>query len=346
MPKTDRRQFLARTTAAAAVLGFPFAVRATGGEPPDAAPADRPPVDYAALFAKARERMQAEHKPGVLIVIPPGEDDAAALELAITFLLAPTLVGPALIDGKFIEHAGPAPATARLFSRTVCVALPRDDIQKRFPDADAAALCLILDADGNVIETVPAPAMPADQAARTLPTAALSAAIIADMNARLDGPDGQRLAADAKAQRAALTDGGKEIDRLLGLLTDGSDRTRELATKSLATQAAAGTAILLEKRKTASPELAERIDGVFVAACSGLEADIAAPHLPYGVAWRDFTVFLDCGGVCATLGDRRINIRPPAKCGLSRPGPAARRFLRFLGSPEAVVTATAKKADP
>jgi hypothetical protein len=346
-PKTDRREFLTRTTAAAAVLGFPFVGRAAAGAG-DAAPADRPPIDYAALFAKARARMQAERKPGVVIVIPPGEDDAAALELAITFLLAPTLVGPALVDGKFVKHAGPAPATARLFSRAVFVALPRDEVQTRFPKADAKALCLILDAAGNVVDAVPAPAMPADAPERALPTAALSAGFIADMNARLDGPDGQRLTAEAQAQRAALGDGGKEIDRLLaGLRSEGSEQTREIAAQGLAKEATAAAAILLEKRKTAGPELAARIDGVFVAACSGLKADTPAPHLPYGVAWRDFRVFEGCGATTAKIGDREISLEAVAvACGLSRPGPAARRFLRFLGSPEAVVAAAAKQAVP
>ena len=335
MPKTDRRTFLARTTAAAAVLGFPFAVRAGGGETPDAASAERPPVDYAALFAEARERMQREHKPGVVIVIPPDPDDAAALELAITALLVPSVTSR---GGR--ENVGLDAATARLFSRAVFVALPQDEVQKRFPRADVDALCLILDAAGNVVEPVAPP--PVDQASRHNPVAPLGADFATGINARLDGPDGQRLAADAKAQRAALADGGREIDRLLELLATDSERARELAAQGLAAQAAAGTAILLEKRKTASPELAGRIDGAFVATCGDLAPDAAAPHLPYGVAWRDFTVFLDCGGVCATLGDRRVDIVAPAKCGLSRPGPAARRFLRFLGSPEAVVA----QADP
>jgi hypothetical protein len=342
MPKTDRRQFLARSTAAAAVLGFPFVGRSAAD---GAAPADRPTIDYAALFATARERMQSEHKPGVVIVIPPGEDDAVALELAITFLLAPTLVGPALVDGKFVEHAGPAPATARLFTRAVFVALPRDEVQARLPGADVHALCLILDAAGNVVEAVPVPAMPADQAARALPTAALGADFATALNARLDGPDGRQLAADAKAQRAALADGGKEIDRLLDLLADDSERTRQLASQGLAQQATTAAAILLEKAKTAGPVLAERIDGAFVAACSGIKAGTAAPHLPYGVAWRAFKVFEGCGATTVKIGDRAILLGVVAvECGLSRPGPAARRFLRFLGSPEAVAAATAEQA--
>ncbi len=335
MSPTDHRTFLARTTAAAAVLGFPFAVRAGGGETPDAASAERPPVDYAALFAEARERMQREHKPGVVIVIPADPDDAAALELAITFLLAPTIVGPIVVDGKFVRDAGPAPATARLFTRAVFVALPRDMIAESFSRADAAAFSLIVDSEGNVVESVPAPAMPADAAERALPTAAFSLDLVTDVNARLDGPNGQRLATDAKAQRAALADGGREIDRLLELLATGSERARELATNGLAAQAAAAAAILLEKRNTAAPELAERIDAAFVAACGKLKPDAIAPHLPYGVAWRNFKVFEGCGETTAKLGDRVLQLAAQlSECGLSRPGPAARRFLRFLNSPD------------
>lgn len=129
--------------------------------------------------------------------------------------------------------------------------------------------------------------------------------------------------------------------------SEGSEQTRELAAQGLAKEATAAAAILLEKRKTAGPELATRIDGVFVAACSGLKADIAAPHLPYGVAWRNFKVFVEgCGETIAEIGDRAISLEAvAAKCGLSHSRPTARRFLRFLGSPEAVVAA-ADKAGP
>lgn len=89
MPKTDRREFLARSTA---VLGFPFVGRISAAAGADTAaddstPADRPAFDYAAVFATARERMEAQHKPGVVIVIPPDADDAAALKLALTATL-------------------------------------------------------------------------------------------------------------------------------------------------------------------------------------------------------------------------------------------------------------------
>lgn len=315
-PKTDRREFLTRTTAAAAVLGFPFVGRAAAGAG-DAAPADRPPIDYAALFTKARARMQAEHKPGVVIVIPPGEDDAAALELALSDTLLPTSA-----------TNGQRSATGRLFSRAVFVALPQDEVRKALPGADAEALCLILDAAGNVLEPVPAPARLADAGAKPRPTAALGPTFVADMNTRLDGPEGRRLAADAKSQRAALADGGKKVDRLLDLLADGSERTRELAAQGLAEQAATTAAILLEKRRTAEPELALRIDNILVTACGGVPVAADSPGMPLGVQCREAMVMKD----------------PCPTCGMGRAAPVARRFLRFLGSPEAVVAAAAKAA--
>jgi hypothetical protein len=212
------------------------------------------------------------------------------------------------------------------------VALPRDEVQARLPGADVHALCLILDAAGNVVEAVPVPAMPADQAARALPTAALGADFATALNARLDGPDGRQLAADAKAQRAALADRGKEVDRLLADLAalDASDAERAAAAKALEEQAATTRAILLEKRQTAERELALRIDNILVAAYGGIPVGPGSPCLPHGVECHDRMVIKD----------------PCPTCGLGRVAPAARRFLRFLGSPEAAVQAVPPRSSP
>ena len=327
MPKTDRREFLARSTAAAAVLGFPFVGRISAAAGADTAAddstrADRPTFDYAAVFATARERMEAQHKPGVVIVIPPDADDAAALKLALTATLLPR----SLTNGQRW-------ATGRLFSRAVFVVLPWHEVRKRLPGADADALCLILDAAGNVIETVPAPARPVDAAERLLPAAVLGATFIADMNARLDGPDGRRLAADAKAERAARADGGKEVDRLLAGLAapDAGDAERAAAAKALAELVATAAAIMLEKRSMADRELALRIDDILVAACGGIPVGPDSPGLPHGVQCHEVMITID----------------PCPLCGLGRAAaPTARRFLHFLSSPEAATQASPPRSSP
>ncbi|MFN9368081.1 MAG: hypothetical protein ACK6CT_04840 [Planctomycetia bacterium] len=325
MPPADRRQFLARTTAtaAAAGLGFPFAGLAAGDEAPDApddGSAKHPPVDYSALFAEARERMQREHKPGVVIVIPPDPDAAAALESELTATLMPERTVNA-----------DAWARVRLFCRAVFIALPAAEVSRRFPKAAADALCLVLDAAGNVVESVAIPdrreapdANPLIGGQRpAIQPGSLGAAFIADMQTRLDGPDGRRLAADAQAQRAALADGGREVDRLVADLTalDASDEEHDLAADALLSQVAGATAIILEHHNTADAAQAYRFSRIFLAACGGIRQGAHSPCLPYGVECAEIAV--------AEKKD------PCPRCGLSRPGPQARRFLRVLGSPEA-----------
>jgi hypothetical protein len=111
---------------------------------------------------------------------------------------------------------------------------------------------------------------------------------------------------------------------------DASDAERAAAAKALEEQAATTRAILLEKRQTAERELALRIDNILVAAYGGIPVGPGSPCLPHGVECHDRMVIKD----------------PCPTCGLGRVAPAARRFLRFLGSPEAAVQAVPPRSSP
>lgn len=65
--------------------------------------------------------------------------DAAALELALTFLHAPALTGPVIVDGKFVRDAGPDPAWVTHLYRayTADFSLQRSDREPRTESAAA-----------------------------------------------------------------------------------------------------------------------------------------------------------------------------------------------------------------
>ncbi len=273
---SPRRSLVAR---AALVLGCLLPGPAgAGGAGPAPGPNNRllKPGNQGDVLELARRRMREEVKPAVLILVPQEEAARNLLAARMTQLLvgAPQPEQGVRRAGGF-EPVAPSQAVDLLFSQAVFVCVPEEQARRAFPNFAAQAAVVLLDPDGRPAAALPdAPAL-------------FEQHFVAAVSEMLHGKNGERLAATARAQRAALGDRAVRVDAAVRDLDHDRFRRREAASTLLTEAAPRTTAILIEAHKKApSLEVRRRIErlleGVLAAA-----GDRAEATLPLGLAWSE-----------------------------------------------------------
>lgn len=307
-----RREFLKQTTTA--ILGFPFALSlAEGAEPAKAEPAAArakgpaaPPPTADELFAAAKERMKAECKPGVLILVPANPQKAAKLANDLSLLLGgkepACAVAPAVrMHGPQAVGGGNAEARP-LFCQAVFVCLPEAAAQKAFPKLHLQTGVVLLDQNGKYADEL--------KGSDTL----FAEQFTSEFTTLLHGKRGERLAANIEAQRKAMgREAAERLDASVRALEAEQFLIRQQAAVVLAGLAPRATAQLAaELRKQPPLETRRRLEYYFDELFSAASEESPSVRLPFGAQWNA-QAFDSC----------------PA-CGLSRTPQQARLFLRFL----------------
>ncbi|MBL8797951.1 MAG: hypothetical protein JNM56_28900 [Planctomycetia bacterium] len=311
-----RREFLQHTTSA--ILGFPFA--ACIADAADAAKkplptnaADLPtkgqaplPVAPEELLKAARERMKQEHKPGVVIVVPADAKAAGKLGNDLAALLGGK--NPACAVGEPRPFQQPSTAGAgnldahQLFCQAVFVCLPAEAARKAFPRLRADSAAFLFDDAGKIVDEV--------KASENL----FSADFVSQLTSLLHGKQGERLAATAQAQRAALgKEAAQRADTALRSLDSEQFFIRQQASVVLGELAPRATALLAaELRKQPPLETRRRLETFFEQIYGEASEEKPSARLPFGAQWQGMRV-----DTCPTCG--RGSVAAPT-----------RLFLRFL----------------
>jgi hypothetical protein len=294
-----RREFLKQQITAGVILGFPFLEGC--GQPKGKEPTATPPK-YLAL---ALERMRAEARPGIVIVVPAEPGQAEALSTDLSYLIGATDAAckaaqkPTPTKG-FVPPpvSGGDPIAQRLFCQAVFVCLTRADAARAFPDLKPDTAAVLLDPAGKLVDQLAAAPdlFKKDFGER--------------MGAFLHGAKGERLAAHAAAQRAAL---GAEFcgkfDRAVRDLDSEDFETREKASKQLG-EMGRRCPLMLAKAMTDSDglEARYRIVKVFDGLYAGAPQQEPGPRLPYGMTWQQvqFDPCPGCGRVAMPAANREF----------------------------------------
>lgn len=307
-PQLPRRDFLKQTTTAILGLSLVDSLAADEKTPVK--------VDWLKL---ARERMEREVKPGVILVVPPRQrvevKPDAKIELPQPFCttsmqLAEQLAALLGTTGD-PESNPPYPGdrSARvIFCQAVFVCLPFEQAKELHPDLTPGTAALLLGVNGQLVDTLKAEPELFGQD------------FVPKMTRFLHGANGERLAATLRAQRKAL--GPKHCDRLdaaLSNLNSDDFALRQSASRQLAEHAPRATAVLVSNMKNPpSLEVRRRIELLVDELYAAVPPGKPGPSLPFGVAWGNQEFFDPCLG-----------------CGLGRVNRVrTRRFLEFVTEPK------------